>query len=127
MQFLITVSIAMLAGLLMTRLTKLFNLPAVTAYLLAGLLVGPFVLGALDFSVLGLPFTHFGFSKADFGLIEGIAANPAYEVVSNVALGFIAFAIGNEFRMSDLKAIGKQATVIGILQAVAAAVLVESS
>lgn len=127
MQFLITVSIAMLAGLLMTRLTKLFNLPAVTAYLLAGLLVGPFVLGALDFSALGLPFTHFGFSKADFGLIEGIAANPAYEVVSNVALGFIAFAIGNEFRMSDLKAIGKQATVIGILQAVAAAVLVDGA
>ncbi len=125
MQFLITVSIAMLAGLLMTRLTKIFNLPAVTAYLLAGLVIGPFLLGAIDLSALGLPFTHLGFSKADFGLVEGIAANPAYEVISNVALGFIAFAIGNEFRMSDLKAIGKQATVIGILQALAAAVLVD--
>ena len=125
MQFLITVSIAMLAGLLMTRLTKIFNLPAVTAYLLAGLVIGPFLLGAIDLSALGLPFTHLGFSKADFGLVEGIAANPAYEVISNVALGFIAFAIGNEFRMSDLKAIGKQATVIGILQALAAAALVD--
>ena len=78
MQFLITVSIAMLAGLLMTRLTKIFNLPAVTAYLLAGLVIGPFLLGAIDLSALGLPFTHLGFSKADFGLVEGIAANPAY-------------------------------------------------
>ena len=124
MQFLITISIAMLAGLLMTRLTKLFNLPAVTAYLLAGLVVGPFLLGAIDLSVLGLPFTHLGFSKGDFGLTGG-EANHAYEVISNVALGFIAFAIGNEFRMSDLKSIGKQATVIGILQALAAAVIVD--
>ncbi len=120
MQFLITVSIAMLAGLLMTRLTKLFNLPAVTAYLLAGLVVGPFLLGAIDLSALGLPFTHFGFSFAD-------AESDAFEVVSNVSLGFIAFAIGNEFRMSELKHIGKQATVIGILQALAAAVLVDGA
>ncbi len=126
MQFLITVSIAMLAGLLMTRFTKLFNLPAVTAYLLAGLVVGPFVLGALDLSFLGLPFTHLGFSAADFG-IGGGEPNHAFEIVSQVALGFIAFAIGNEFRMSELKHIGKQATVIGILQAVAAAVLVDAA
>ena len=121
MQFLITVSIAMMAGLLMTRFTKLFNLPAVTAYLLAGLVVGPFVLGAIDLSALGIPdFSHFGFSHADF-------ETPAFEIVSQVALGFIAFAIGNEFRMSELKHIGKQATVIGILQAVAAAVLVDGA
>ncbi len=121
MQFLITVSIAMMAGLLMTRFTKLFNLPAVTAYLLAGLVVGPFVLGAIDLSALSIPnFTHLGFSHADF-------ETPAFEIVSQVALGFIAFAIGNEFRMSELKHIGKQATVIGILQAVAAAVLVDGA
>ena len=126
MQFLITVSIAMLAGLLMTRFTKLFNLPAVTAYLLAGLVVGPFVLGAIDLSALGLPIDHIGFSAADFG-IDGGEANVAFEILSNVSLGFIAFAIGNEFRMSELKHIGKQATVIGILQAVAAAVLVDGA
>ena len=126
MQFLITVSIAMLAGLLMTRFTKLFNLPAVTAYLIAGLIVGPFLVGAIDLSALGLPFTHLGFSGADFGL-DGGEANVAFELVSSVALGFIAFAIGNEFRMSELKSIGKQATVIGILQAVAAAVIVDAA
>ena len=126
MQFLMTVSIAMLAGLLMTRFTKLFNLPAVTAYLLAGLVVGPFVLGAIDLSALGLPIDHLGFSAADFG-IDGGEANVAFEVLSNVSLGFIAFAIGNEFRMAELKKIGKQATVIGIFQAVAAAVLVDGA
>ncbi len=126
MQFLITVSIAMLAGLLMTRLTKIFNLPAVTAYLLAGLLIGPFLLGAIDLSPLNLPIDHLGFSGADFGL-NGGHPNAAYEVLSSVALGFIAFAIGNEFRVEELKHIGKQATVIGILQALAAAVLVDGA
>ena len=127
MQFLITVSIAMLAGLLMSRPAKLLKLPAVTAYLVAGILVGPFLLGAIDLSALGLPITHLGFSKADFGILEGTVANPAFELICDVALGFIAFAIGNEFRMSELKAIGKQATVIGILQAVAATVLVDGA
>ncbi len=127
MQFLITVSIAMLAGLLMTRLTKLFNLPAVTAYLLAGLVVGPFLLGAIDLSALNLPIDHLGFSKVDFGLVEGTEANAAFEVLSSVALGFIAFAIGNEFRLNELRHIGKQATVIGIFQAIAAAVLVDGA
>ena len=127
MQFLITVSIAMLAGLLMTRLTKIFNLPAVTAYLLAGLVIGPFVLGAIDLSALNLPIDHIGFSAADFGMAEGTHANAAFEVLSSVALGFIAFAIGNEFRLEELRHIGKQATVIGILQAVAAAVLVDGA
>ena len=127
MQFLVTVSVAMLAGLLMSRLAKLLKLPAVTAYLVAGLLVGPFLIGAIDLSALGLPITHIGFSPADFGIAAGSVKNPAYEVICDVALGFIAFAIGNEFRMSDLRAIGKQATVIGILQAVAAAVLVDAA
>ena len=127
MQFLITISIAMLAGLLMSRPAKLLKLPAVTAYLVAGILVGPFLLGAIDISALGLPLTHLGFSKADFGIAEGTVASPAFSLICDVALGFIAFAIGNEFRMSELRAIGKQATVIGILQALAAAILVDGA
>ena len=127
MQFLITVSIAMLAGLLMSRLAKLLQLPAVTAYLVAGLVVGPFVLGAIDVSALGLPgVSSFGFTRLDFGL-DGGEINVAFEMISKVALGFIAFAIGNEFRVSELKHIGKQATVIGILQAISAAVLVDAA
>ncbi len=126
MQILITLSIAMLAGLLMSRLAKLLKLPAVTAYLVAGLVVGPFILGQLDISALGLGISHIGFSSADFGL-DGGAKNHALELICDVALGFIAFAIGNEFRMSELKTIGKQATVIGILQAVVTTIVVDAA
>ncbi len=106
---LLTLSIALFAGLMLSRLAKLVKLPAVTAYLVAGILVGPFCLGA--FNVSGLGFQH---NSIDF-----------YGIISDVALGFIAFTIGNEFRLSQLKAIGKQATVIGILQAVVTTLIVD--
>ena len=53
--------------------------------------------------------------------------NKTFSLVSDVALGFIAFSIGNEFRISQLKSIGKSVTVIGILQAVITTVLVDFS
>lgn len=53
-QMLICLSIALIAGLLMSRLAKAVNLPAVTSYLVAGLLLGPFVLGRLGLSGLGI-------------------------------------------------------------------------
>jgi len=106
---LISLSVALLAGLLLSRLAKLFKLPAVTAYLIAGVLVGPFALGA--FGVPGLGITH-----------EQIAG---FGIIADVALGFIAFSMGNEFRLSQLKKIGKQATIIGILQALFTALLVD--
>lgn len=110
MNVLLTVSIALLAGLLMTRAFKPFKLPAVTAYLIAGVLIGPYCLGTLH--IEGLGFT----SMEEVSYLS---------VVSEVALGFIAFSIGNEFRLEDLKKTGKQATVIGIFQALAATVLVD--
>ena len=112
---LIHLSIALLAGLLLSRLAKLVKLPAVTAYLLAGILVGPFCLGALG-RFLGID--ALGFTSID--------AVKGYSIISDVALGFIAFSIGNEFRLSQLKKIGKQATVIGILQAVFTTVIVDA-
>ena len=124
MQILVTLSVAIVAGLLMSRITKLFKLPAVTAYLIAGIIIGPFMMGRIDFSFLNMGFSHLGFSPDDFGL-NGGEKNAAFEVLSNVALGFIAFAIGNEFRLTSLKSIGKQAMVIGILQAVVTTVLVD--
>ena len=111
MQALLSLSIAILSGLLLSRLAKLLKLPAVTAYLVAGILVGPYVLG--QFGVPGLGFID----RAD---VE------SYELLSDVALGFIAFSIGNEFRLSQLKKIGKQATVIGIFQAVFTTLLVDA-
>ena len=107
---LICLAVAMIGGLMMSRLTKLFHLPAVTAYLVAGLLMGPFVLGAI-----GLPGLGFNTLEQVHGL----------SIVTQTALGFIAFTIGNEFRLSQLKATGKAAIIIGILQAVVTTVLVD--
>ena len=115
--YLISMAIAMFAGLLMTRALKPLKLPEVTAYLIAGVLIGPFVLGRLGVSYEGTTI-YFGISRE---MIDG----NALKLVTAVALGFIAFSIGNEFRLSELKKIGKPALVIGILQAVAATVLVD--
>ena len=105
----LSLSIALLAGLLLSRLAKLVKLPAVTAYLISGVLIGPFVLGALNIPGIGIISEQ----------IEG------FGLISDLALGFIAFSMGNEFRLSQLKKIGKQATVIGVLQALITTVVVD--
>jgi len=110
MQTLLALSIAMLAGLMMSRLTKIWNLPAVTAYLVAGILIGPYCLGQL-----GIP--GFGFISH-----EDVTS---YSIISEAALGFIAVAMGNEFRVSELKHIGRKAVVIAIFQAVVATIFVD--
>ena len=106
---LISLSIALISGLLLSRLAKKIQLPAVTAYLVAGVLIGPYLLGALN--IPGLGITH--------AQIEG------FGIIADVALGFIAFSMGNEFRLEALKKIGKQATVIGIFQAIITTVVVD--
>ena len=110
MQTLLLLAVALFAGLLMTRLFVKLHLPDVTAYLVAGILIGPCVLGRL-----GLP--GLGFSSSE--QVDSLS------MISDVALGFIAFAIGHEFRLSALKQTGKQATIIGILQAVVTTVCVD--
>lgn len=107
----LSLSIALLAGLLLSRLAKIVKLPAVTAYLVCGVLIGPFVLGALDIPGIGITATQI----ESFGLI------------SDLALGFIAFSMGNEFRLAQLKKIGRQATVIGIFQAVFTTIIVDAA
>lgn len=105
----LSLSIALLSGLLLSRLAKLVKLPAVTAYLISGVLIGPFVLGALNIPGIGIISEQ----------IEG------FGLISDLALGFIAFSMGNEFRLSQLKKIGKQATVIGVLQALITTIVVD--
>ena len=112
MQILIQLSLSLVGGLLMSRLAKKLNLPAVTAYLVTGLLLGPYCLGAMDLMSLG------------FQSLDEVAA---LDLISQVALGFIAFTIGNEFRLEQLKHMGKQAITVGILQAVATTALVDSA
>lgn len=110
MSTLLSVSVALLTGLIMTRLFKPLKLPSVTAYLIAGVLIGPYFLGRLGFKGIG-------FTSAD--------AVTQLALVSEVALGFIAFSIGNEFRLEDLKKTGKQAFTIGVIQAFTATLLVD--
>ncbi|MBR2732175.1 MAG: cation:proton antiporter [Clostridia bacterium] len=112
MQILSALAIALAAGLFLSRVTKKLGLPSVTAYLVAGILIGPYGLGR--FGVAGMGFTS----------AENLRQ---FELISHVALGFIAFAIGNEFRLSQLKKIGKQATFIGIFQAVVATLMVDAT
>ena len=118
-QIILTVSICMVAGLLVTRLVRLLNLPDVTAYLVAGVLVGTFCLGGVS-----LGGVYLGYNAVVF---EHETLNVVFDVICDIALGFIAFAIGSEFRWSSLKKTGREATVIGILQAVVATVLVDAA
>ena len=108
---LICLAVAVIAGLLMSRLAKKLHLPAVTAYLVAGLLIGPFCLGTLNIPGIG------------FSSLENVKG---FSVLTQVALGFIAFSMGNEFRLSQLKAMGTKAITIGIAQAVITTLLVDA-
>ena len=110
MQILIQLSFSLVGGLLMSRLAKRLNLPAVTAYLITGLLLGPYCLGGLNLLELG------------FNTPQEVSS---LDMISQVALGFIAFTIGNEFRLEQLKHMGRQAITVGILQAVVTTALVD--
>lgn len=112
MYVLLSLSVALFSGLMLSRLAKIIKLPAVTAYLVAGILIGPYCLGA------------FGMEGLGFVSMDNIKT---YRLLSDTALGFIAFSIGNEFRLSQLKKIGKQATVIGIIQAVFTTLVVDAA
>ncbi len=102
MSILLYLAIAMAAGLLFTRLTRLLHLPNVTAYLIAGVLIGPGVLNVVNQSAID-----------------------SLSLITSVALGFIAFSIGDQFKLSTLKQIGKPALIITALESVGAVILVD--
>ena len=110
----LSVAVALFAGLMLTRVFKKlgFNFPDVTAYLIAGLIIGPYGLGRLGIEGLG------------FISSESVEA---VSMINTAALGFIAFSIGSEFRLSSLKHTGRAAVVIGIFQALAATLLVDGA
>lgn len=97
---LLALGIAMAAGLLFTRIIKLVKLPNVTAYLIAGLLIGPSVIG-----------------------LVGKESVKSFDILVSLALGFIAFSIGGEFKLSTLKRLGKNVTVITVVQAFGAVIV----
>ncbi|MBR5187630.1 MAG: cation:proton antiporter, partial [Clostridia bacterium] len=100
---LLSLGIAMAVGLLFTRLIKLIKLPNVTAYLIGGLLIGPSLWGLI---------TNHSFSILSHEAVE------SFKIIVNLALGFIAFSIGGEFKISTLRRLGKNVTIITIFQAV---------
>lgn len=112
---LLCLAIAMIAGLVLSRIVKLIKLPAVTGYLIAGILIGPYCLGALG-KLAGID---------GLGFISHEAVT-SFSIISEVALGFIAFSIGTEFRLEEIKHIGKKATVIAIVQAITATIFVDA-
>ena len=107
MNTLLSLGVAMTIGLLMTRLIKLIRLPNVTAFLIGGLLIGP----SFWTLVTGGKFA---------GIITAETVDN-FDIIVTVALGFIAFSIGGEFRLSEVKKLGKQILVITVLQALCAA------
>ena len=101
MNALLALSIAMAVGLLMSRFIRLIHLPNVTAYLIAGLLVGPYVLNVLSPKL-----------------------NSELAIISDVALGFIAYSIGSEFKLTYLKEIGIKPMVITLFEGCTASLFV---
>lgn len=97
----ISIALILMSGFLMTRLTKLLNLPNVTAYILAGIILGPYVLKIIPTS-----------------FVENTAFLP------DLALSFIAFSTGEFFKIETLKKSGIKVVIITILEAVLAFVLV---
>ena len=110
MTALLETAFALFAGLMMTRVFKYmgFEFPDVTAFLIAGVIVGPYVLGRFNIGFAN----QFELSKVG--------------ILSNIALGFIAFDIGHEFMLSKLREMGKTATFVGIFQAVITTLLVDA-
>ena len=94
MDIFLSLAVALLAGLFLSRLAKVLSLPAVTAYLVAGVLLGPYILGQLAQVPAFSWLSHLFFTDA-----ERVGS---LHIITEVALGFIAFSIGSEFRWSSL-------------------------
>lgn len=109
MNALLCIALALIVGLLSSRLMKLIHLPNVTGYLIAGIIFGPYVLG------------HFlGWSLNDANSLNASTMT----LLSNIALGFIAFSIGSSFKISALRKVGRSVIAITIFEALGGAIFV---
>lgn len=100
-QVIVSVSLIMSFGFLMTRLTKLAKLPNVTGYILAGILIGPYCLNLIPQNII----SGMGF-------------------ISDIALAFIAFSVGEFFKFDSLKKSGLKIIVLTIFEALMASIVV---
>ena len=108
------IAILLLVALLSTRVVKIFKLPNVTAYIVTGIIMGPYV--------FGLFFNHFSYEGIKQGIIAQCISNISW--LSTVALGFIAFSIGTSFKKSIIKTVGKRVIIITILESLFASIAV---
>lgn len=106
---LLALGIAMAVGLLFSRIIKLVKLPNVTAYLIGGLLIGPSLWGLI--------------TGGEFAILSHDAVE-SFGIIVNLALGFIAFSIGGEFKISTLRRLGKNVTIITLAQALGTVIVV---
>jgi len=102
MHILFNIGVIILSGLIMAKLVGYINLPHITGYLIAGIIIGPYVTGIIPYNQV-----------EDLGLI------------CELALGFIAFTIGSEFNFKNLKESGKAVFIITIFQALGTVVLID--
>ncbi len=109
MNVLLCIALALVVGLLSSRLMKLLRLPNVTGYLISGIIFGPYVLGRF-----------LGWSLNDPNSLNATTMS----ILSNIALGFIAFSIGSSFKFSALKKVGKSVIAITVMEALGGAVFV---
>lgn len=110
MHTLLVLSVMIFAGMAFGRLAKLFRLPNVTGYLIAGLLLGPAIPSLIP--------------NCPFGGIITSDLLPQLDIISEVALGFIAFSIGNEFKLSYFKRVGAMPIVIATFESLFAILFV---
>ena len=97
----IPVALMLFSGFALTRVTKKLRLPNVTAYIVAGILIGPYCLNLVSMNI-----------------IEGT------DFIADIALAFIAFSTGEFFKLSTLKKNGIKVCVITLLEALIASILV---
>ena len=103
---LISISIMLFAGFLLTRITKKFKLPNVTAYIITGVIIGPIF------------YLIFGKTLISDGVIDGM------DFLGDVATAFIAFNAGRFLKLEVLKESGFKVVVIALFEALLAAILV---
>lgn len=100
-QIIVSVALMLFFGFALTRLTKLIKLPNVTGYILAGILIGPYCLNLIPTNVIG-----------------------GMDFISDIALAFIAFSVGEFFKFETLKKNGSKVVVLTLFEALMASILV---
>ena len=100
-QIIISVALMLFFGFLFTRITKLAKLPNVTGYILAGIVIGPYCLNLIPANIIG-----------------------GMDFISDIALAFIAFSVGEFFKFESLKKNGAKVIVLTLFEALFASVVV---